>query len=179
MTLKELIQRAVEIAIGSRPVDRTAIELAAEPLLPVVFGEVGDELAASPMTRHLLRRTKTVNLVNGTVALSSDVLTAYACEATLFDPDDTTKVYSRTDWSDLLSGQLDSRLGHWLVDEDDLKVVEPGSQYNPASGATLDLRLIIPCSPVVPAAITDQVDVPPEVIDLLIKRLAQALVPIK
>jgi hypothetical protein len=175
MMLKELIQRAIDIAQpGIDPLVRAVVELTAEPLLPVVFGEVGDELASHPSTRHLLRRIKTVNVVNGSVALSDDVLTAYACESLLFDPDALDEIYSLTNWQDFLSGQLDSRLGHFLINEGTLFVVDPGSQYVHSAGPTKDYRLVTPCSLVVPG-IAVEVDVPEEVTDLIIKRLAQSL----
>src|SRR5687767_6244887 len=175
MTLRELIQRAIDMAQpGVDPLARAVIELTVEPLLPVVFGKVGEELASLASTRHLLRRTKTVAVANGTVALTDDVLTVYACEASLFDHDDPNQLYSRTDWPDLLSGQLDSRLGHFLIDGQTLRVVAPNSQFDPDNGPSGDFRLFIPCSPEIPT-IDAQVDVPAEVTDLLIERLAGAL----
>lgn len=175
MILREIIQRAVEIAQPSvDAATRIAIELAAEPLLPVVFGEISDELAGNSMTRHLLRRVKDVNVASGSAALPDDVLTAYACEASLFDPDESDRLYARTDWPDFLSGQLDERLGHFLVNEATIFVVEPGSQYAHGSGPTSTYKLVIPCSLEIPA-IANEVDAPAEVTDLIIKRLAQSL----
>jgi hypothetical protein len=178
MTLRELIQRAVDIAVQGVPttVDRSTVETTAEPLLPIVFGDVGHELAQSPRTRHILRRTKTVNVVDGNSAIPDDVLTEYACEAILYDPTDPLKGYSLTPREALIGGQLDDRLGHFLIENGVLTVVEPDTQFDPNSGPDISLRLIIPCAPEIPA-LDDDIAVPAEITDLLLSRLSQALKP--
>jgi hypothetical protein len=181
MTKRELIQRAVSIAIQGLPgpIDRAAVEIAAEPLLPIVFGEVGRELARNERTRSLLRREKALNVVDGAVALSGDVLTEHIDDATLYDPTDTSKRYSLTTWESLTRDPLDPRLGHFAVrGEDTLRVVEPNEPFDLAGGADIALRLNIPCSPEVPAAINDPVAVPEEVIDALLAKLVVALKPV-
>jgi hypothetical protein len=178
MILRELIQRAVEIAIKDMPgLDRTSLAIAAEPLVPIAFAAVGVELARSSSTRHLLRRTKDLAVVDGTVALPDDVLTEYACEASLFDPADLSKLYSRSEWPDLLSAQLDGRLGHFVIDGALLTVVEPDQQYAVGEGVSADLKLIISCTPEVPG-LDAAVAVPEEIIDLLVQRLGQSLRPL-
>lgn len=178
MTLKELIERAIELAVAGLPgVDSAAVEIAAEAALPTVFGRVGERLAGAPNTRHLLRRVKLLAVVNGTVDLPDDVLARYACEASLYDPADNTKRYSLVDWSSLVDSQLDMRLGYFAMDNGVLTVVEPDSSYDPNSGPTLAVRLAIPCAPVVPAALATEIDVHSEVIDYLIEALAAALKP--
>lgn len=175
MTLKELIQRAIAMAQpGLDPLARAAIEIAAEAQVLPVFGDLSEELASKPSTRHLLARIKTVNVVNGSVALPDDVLTAYACEAQLFDPDEPDTVFSRTDWADFLSQQLDDRLGHFLINEGTLFVVDPGDQYVHGIGPTRELRLIIPCTLEVPA-LNNQIAAPAEILDMLLERLAASL----
>lgn len=177
MTLKEFIQRAIEMASQNAvdPVNRTAMEVAAEPLLTTVFGEVGDELAASPTAHHLLRRVKSLNVVDGAVTLPDDVLTEYACESSLYDPADVTKRYSLISWSDLIYNVLDQRLGHFAISGDQLVVVEPDSSYDPDTGPTLTVRFAIPCTPVVPVNITDDIEVSAEVLDRLLNRMAARL----
>lgn len=177
MTPRELIQRAVEIAIQGVPgIDRAAAEIAAEPLLLIVFGEVGRELAASDRTRHILRRVKTLDVVDGEVAIPDDVLTEYTCEATLYDPADVAKRYSLATWSDFINGVLDSRLGHFIINEGVLTVVEPDSQWEPTAGPTLTVHLAIPCAPEVPA-IDTEIAVPAEITDMIVDRLVRALKP--
>jgi len=179
MTLKELIQRALEIAGEgiTDPQIRTSMEDAVEAMLPVVFSEVGASLAGNSGTRHMLRRSKILNVVNGTVTLPSDVLAEFDFEATLYDPADITKRYSRAGWPDITSQQLDERLGHFIINEGVLTVIEPDSQYDPNAGPTLTVHLAIPCTPEVPAGINDAVAVTDAVIDILIARLARALRP--
>lgn len=179
MILRELIQRALDIAMQGMdsPVLRATAELAVEPLLPVVFGQLSTELASRPATRHLLRRTKDVVIADGAGPLTDDVLTEYARESTLFDPDDTTKIYVLTSWDVLVRGDLDQRLGHFVIDGQTLTVVEPDSEYDTASGVDISLKLVIPCSLVVPAIGTD-IGEPAEVTDMLLARLAAALKPV-
>lgn len=180
MKLRELIQRAIDIATKDldSPVLRTSLEAAAEPMLPVVFGRLSDELERDPYTRHLLRRTKDLAVADGRVDLTDDVLTAYLCESTLFDPEDFTKLYSLTDWNTLVRGVLDERLGHFAVEGGStLVVVEPGSTFAYTTGDTIALKLSIPCALVVPA-IDAEIDIPAEALDMLLERLAQALRPV-
>lgn len=180
MILSELIERALNMAmigVVDAPL-RASLEVALESLLPVVFGEVGDELAANERTRSLLRRTKDLAVVNGTVELAADTLTAFISESTLYDAADITKRYSLTSWDELVRGELDSRLGHYAMEgESTLRVVEPANTFAPASGPTIALKLTIPCSPVYPSNPATAVDVNDEVVDILIKRLALALRP--
>lgn len=181
MTLLELIQRAVSIAVQGMdsPVVRAAVEAAVEPLVPVVFAQAGDELAKTARLRTLLRRTKQLTFTNGVVQLPDDVLSVYADSAVLYDEDDTSKRYSLVSWEDMIRGELDSRLGHFAVEGEELMhVVEPGVAFNPLAGPNVVLRLTIPCSPEVPANITDPVDIPAEIIDWIVEKLAVALKPI-
>lgn len=179
MILRELIQRALDIAMQgmNSPALRTTAELAVEPLLPVVFGQLSTELASKPSTRHLLRRTKSVTVTDGVGPLTDDVLTEYARESVLYDPTDIPKVYVLTDWDVLVRGDLDSRLGHFVIDGQSLTVVEPGSEYDAAASPDIDLKLTIPCSLEVPALAAD-IGEPAEVTDMLIARLAAALKPV-
>lgn len=179
MILRELIQRSLDIAAQGMdsPVLRSTAEVAAEPLLPVVFGQLSVELAGRSATRHLLRRSKNIVVTDGVGPLTDDVLTEYARESALFDPDDLTKTYSLVNWDVLLRGELDSRLGHYLIDGQSLTVVEPGDEYISTGGPDIDLKLVIPCSLAVPAIGAD-IGEPAEVTDMLIARLAAALRPV-
>lgn len=180
MILLELIQRSVAMAVQGMdsPVVRAAVETAVEPLVPVVFAQAGDELAKTERFRVLLRRTKQLAVVDGSVQLPDDVLSVYLDDAALIDPADTTKRYSLLPWHELVREQLDARLGHFAVEgEGTIHIVEPDTPYDPNAGPTTALALTIPCSPEVPASITDEVDVPAEIIDWLIMKLALALKP--
>ncbi len=182
MTLKELIQRAVDIASKGQDTapTRLAMEAAAEPLLPTTFQKVGEMLAARDNTRHLLRRTKQLSVVDGAVALDPDVLTSCIHSASLRDPADRTKNYSLAPWNQLSTGELDPRLGHFALEGDTdaatvLHVVEPGDEFDPDGGETIDLLLNIPCIPVIPANIDDDIAAAPEVLTHIIIELAAAL----
>lgn len=180
MTLKELIQRAIDTVVQGMdsPALRASVEAAVEAVLPVVFGRLSDELQASPDTRHLLRRTKDLPFVDGRITLTDDVLTAYLRESVLFDPDDTAKLYSLVEWHDLVRGVLDERLGHYALERGSiLAVVEPGSSFAFTSGDTVNLKLTTPCALDIPA-LNSNIDGPTELLDLLQERLVQALRPV-
>lgn len=175
MTLKELIQRAVEIA-NQGLTEAAATEAAAEAHLPAVFHAVGVKAAANERLRTTLRRTKSLVFVSGAVSLPSDVLTAYITEGNLLDPIDKTKLYSLAPWDQLTTGTLDQRLGHFAIEgESTMHVVEPGNVYDPALGPDLSLLLTVPCIPAIPALITGSIAVIDEVADDLTSTLAVAL----
>lgn len=170
MTLKELIERAIEIAGGG------ISEKVAEPLLPSVFAEVGQKMAAQERTRTFLRRTQVLAFTAAPVTLANDVLTDYLDEGTLIDPTDLSKQYSLAPWDQFVSRQLDQRLGHFAVEgEMTLHVVEPGFVYDPTLEPTVTLQLTTPCDPVIPALFNSQVLVIDAVIPELINTLAVAL----
>lgn len=182
MTLQELVDRALSMAsAGMEPssVPTLHAEMIAEDMLPAVFGEVGQRLAANERTRHLLRRTKTLAVVNGAVQLSADTLSAYITDSVLTDADDETKDYSYLDPVHFVREPLDSRLGHYsVVGESGLRVLEPGEAYAPLAGPTASYLLTIPCVPEVPATAASPVVASEEVIDELVTALATALRPI-
>lgn len=181
MTLQELVDRALTIAsAGMEPSLSPTLnaEMLAEDVMPQVFAEVGVRLAHEERTRHLLRRLKTLAVVNGSVALSADVLSAYITDSVLFDPATITRLYAYLPWEYFSRETLDSRLGHYSVAESVLYVTQPGSNYVPGSGPTISLSLAIPCVPEVPALATDNVIVTEEVADELTAALAKALVPL-
>ena len=153
-------------------------EMLAEDILPVVFGEVGVRIAADERTRHLLRRAKTLAVVNGTVTLADDVLSAYITDSVLIDPTVLTRLYTYLPWEQFVREPFDSRLGHYSVQEFVLAVVQPGSAYSPTTGPSVSLSLTIPCVPEVPALATDTVVVSAEVTDELISALARAIQPL-
>jgi hypothetical protein len=180
VTLQELVDKAISIASAGLPASLSpalSADMIAEDLLESVFGEVAEQLARSPNTRHLLRRTKVLNVVDGEVTLPADVLTQYFSDASLYDPADVTKRYSIAEWPDLISGSLDPRLGHFIINEGLLTVVEPDQQFEANNGPTLTVRLTIACSPEVPASAGNAIDARDEVVDRIVERLAQRLRP--
>jgi hypothetical protein len=180
MTLTELIQRAVDIASKDldTSVDRMGIETVVEPLVPIAFHDVSVRLAREEHTRHLLRRSMVLNFINGVEDLDNDVLSAYISDATLVDQADRTKRYSLIPYSQLVTDELDPRLGHFAVEVGHtIHVVEPNSTYDPTTGPTIDLYLTTPCVVAVPAAVGDPVVATYEVLDDLVHALAMALKP--
>lgn len=178
MILSELIQRAVDIASKSvdTAVTRLALETAAEPLLGIVFHEVSVDKARNEYKRSLLTRTKTLAVVNGSVAIPTDVLTEYMWDSHLIDTTAPTKRYSLTPWHQFITAALDRRLGHYSVEgESTLHVIEPATSYSPTSGPTETLLLSVPCVVVVPAATTDAIVARDEILDDLVRGLASAL----
>lgn len=174
MNYKEFLQRAIGVANAGLTQPNTINESDVEPLVPIVFQDVGMRLASSRNTRSLLRRTKTVAFTAGSATLSADVLTAYTCESTLYDSSDTTKLYSWVpEWEDFTQSQ-DTRLGYFNVNESTITVIEPGEIYSDP-GLNGSRSLVIPCEPNVPTTINAAIDARDEVIDNLVQALAQAL----
>lgn len=181
MTLKELIQRATDIA--SQGLDEGTLtanpEEVAEPLLPIVFSEVSHRYAQSEQLQTMLRRTKSLVFANGLVALSSDVITGCIRAANLLDPADRTKLYSYVPWSQLVTGSLDSRLGYFALEgESTLHVVESNTTFDPADGPNITLELTIPCEVEVPTVLANPIVARDEIVDDLLAALATALKPV-
>lgn len=180
MTLKELIQRSLDIASGGTGAAVVTMDTEAivEPLLPVVFRAVGTEAARTERTRTLLHRAKAIVFVDGVVDLSTDQLTEYIRDSSLSDSVDVTKRYAYTEWDNFIRPNLDTRLGYYSLEgEHTLHVTEPGTSYDPLTGPAISLRLDIPCVPVVPVSLTGTVDAPDEIVIMLIEALAAALRP--
>lgn len=179
MILQELIDRALSIAtVGLDPATASLLadEVRAEDLLLTVFTQVGVQAAREERLRHTLRRTKTLNVVNGTVQLPSDVLSAYITDSVLYDPTDLTKRYAYLAPEHFVRERLDARLGHYsVVGESGVRVTEPGESYDPFTGPTVELHLTIPCVPEVPATANDAIAVSDEVADDLVAALAREL----
>lgn len=178
MFYQELLQRAIDIANLGLPEDTafTTAEQAIEPVVRSIFRSVGVAAARTARLRTTLRKTKPLAVVNGVVALSSDVLTPYIDESSLIDAANKTKLYGLCEWHAMTNDELDSRLGHYALEgEATLHVVEPGTVYSPTAGPTVALLLTTPCAPAVPVLIGDPVVATEEVLDLLLAALAEGL----
>jgi hypothetical protein len=177
-TLKEILYLAILQASAGMDenakaqVNDVAI---AESLLPDIFQTVGQNAAKNEDTRSILRREKTVSFVNGTADLDSDILTQYKDDSTLFDPDDPTTEYSLCQTMTMFAGPKDDREGYYLFNEAFLRVIEPGAQFVSGSGLTGDLKLTIPCVPVIPAGADDVVDAGDEIISDILEMLVDGL----
>jgi len=142
----------------------------AETLIPIIFQQAGEEVAKDERKRSILKRAKTVTMVNGVATLSDDVLTAYLEDSSFIDPADLTKTYSWVrNWGDFIDPSLASapydNYGYYSMSGGvTLGQREAGALYDPSSGFTGSMTLNIPCVPVIPTNATDVVDVPDEIL---------------
>lgn len=175
MTLQELIDRAQEQA-GLGAIQGFDAGAVAESLLGEVFEGVARALAGDGRSASLPRLTKTVTFANGAATVSSDVLTRCRFDSSLYDPDDTTKVYSLVpEWDDFTQ-VYDTRLGYYTFRGGTaLYVIEPGEGYEDGEGLDGDLRLTIPCVPAVPAAASTAIDAPQEFVTEVLAALTERL----
>jgi hypothetical protein len=150
----------------------------AEDFVSSIFQQVGAECAKDEHKRSLLRRVKTVTFINGAATLTSDVLTEYKEDSTLYDASDMTKEYSLVrEWGDFIQPRIGWMLwqGIYSMNGVTISVVEPNANYDPTAGVSADRILVIPCVPTVPASASTVVDVPSEIENDLIEGLATAL----
>lgn len=178
-TLRQILDLASNMALaGLEPgaqidLDDTDI---AETLLPSVFQEVGVEAAKDEATRSLLRRSKTLEFTDGAGTLTGDVLTQYKSAATLYNSDDLTVTYAlQLEWVDFISPNGDSRDGRFHIDGTAIRVIEPGEVYDPNSGVTEERVYVGCCVPEIPELVDDPVDVPDELVNNILDKLAFAL----
>lgn len=178
MILREMIQRAVDIASARQPttIDRLAIEAAAEPMLSIVFNIVSERTAGDEYRRHLLKRTSVIAFVNGSGTIPETVLTHYLNESVLYDTAAPSSIYSHVpEWSDFVR-HYDTRLGAYTVNESTASVIQPAATYVIGSGLTGNLSLVTPCTIAVPTVITNPIVARDEIIDDLTAELAARLV---
>lgn len=184
MTLKELIQRAVDVAGHGFP----DLEIAVEPRLPLIFGRISDRYARDPMLRPMLRRTLVLAVTDGSVSLPTNVLTPYLYTSTLVDPTDQTKLYSFAPWN-LFIRDYETRIGQYSMKHFDVQsgrgmsellflyVTEPGTAYSSSSGPTVTLELTTPCAVLVPASAAGVINARDEVVDDILQELISDIRP--
>lgn len=177
MTLLELIQRSLDIASEgiTTTSTRLAMEIAAEPLVAIVFNDVSGAVAANPGRRSLLRRAVTIPFVNGVGAVPETVFTEHLDESLLYDPSDTTSRYSWVSQFSELVRVSDMRIGYYSVNESAIYVVQAGANYDPVSGLIGNLSLITPASVEVPTTVASTVVVRDELLDDITQALAAAI----
>ena len=151
--------------------DIMALLPVAESLWPSISQKVGELAAGSERKRSLLKRTKTLTVLNGTATLDDDVLTAYLEDSTLYDPSDLSKTYGWIrNWNDFINTGLSSQpfvnYGRYSVSGGvTFAQVEPGDTYSPTSGFSGSMSLNICCVPVKPATQTTALDAPDEILN--------------
>lgn len=174
VTLQEFIDKAVEqaaLGVDSQTID---LEGVAESLLPQVFEEVTRRFSDAGKT--LPRLTKTLSFTNGLATLSSDVLTSVMSNAVLYDPSDSTSIYSLVPYWDDFIQVYDTRLGYFTIRGGaSIYVIQPGDEYEDGAGLTGDLKLVVPGVPALPSAASTTIDASTEftnaALDLLVERL--------
>lgn len=168
-TMQEIIDRATDIASGSIDVPLQAATMLAESLLPQVLHEQAGKSALDPYFHAVYRKTISITLTDNVGTLPDNVLTAYVCAAEVTDINGDHASYSP--YHNFLRSP-DPRLAHFTVKQ--------GTElhYLPVGGGDYDddLEVVVPCAPEVPALATDEVDMPPEVVDDVIGALAAKMV---
>lgn len=162
MTYAEWVERVrLETQRGSEQAELSQLDTQPiiEAIQPSVFQTVGENCAADPRKRSLMRKTLTISMADGEGTIPAQALTKYMEDATFLDPADLSKTYSWVrEFQDFI-GPLDTRLGYFNVQgESVLLQREPGEVYEPGLGFSDDMLLTIPCVPVRPSSATDQID---------------------
>lgn len=181
MTYETLLGMALSQACaGTDPLANPISDTAwiGEDFVSTVFQQVARDCAKDEHKRSLLRKLKTVTFANGQATLTSDVLTEYKEDSTLYDAADLTKEYSLVrEWGDFIQPRTSWMLwlGNYSINGVTIGVVEPNANFDPAAGLSGDLVIGIPCAPVIPATASTAIDIVAELNDDLVIGLANAL----
>lgn len=176
-----LIYTAVNNALHGVPPEVSAA-IDAVGIADTIFNEVAQSVsetaAADEYKRSLLTRTKSITLSSGLATLTDDVLTKFMPDAVLYDPTSATTLMKKYAWRlypDFVR-RGDKRLGVFsLQGGSTLVVIEPNANFTVPLTASGTRTLVIPCAVVKPAAATDDVDCPEEVISDLTEALSETL----
>lgn len=188
MTYAEFIASACTQALSGVDANVSPIldiEMVAEALVPTVFQQVAARYAADPDKRSLLRRTHTIALTNGIADLPDEALSAGKAGAIVNDPTDVTVAQNASMvwyWNDFVaprSGLL-AQIPQWIINDDDgllntFHYLEANETYDPSSGFTGNLEIMISSVPEIPATAATTLNVPGEALSDLISALASAL----
>jgi hypothetical protein len=180
----ELIYRTVAMAQrGGTNFEAANLDAAgmAEAQMPVVLQAVAENAAADPRKRGLLKQTVSVNFTNGVGTIPSFVLTKWMEDSTLFDPADTTVLYSWvrnfSDFTDpgLRQGIFAAYAYYSIVGGDSMVLTLPGVGYSPSSGFTGSRSFNAPTVPTMPATANDVLNIVDEIISDIIETGAEML----
>jgi hypothetical protein len=155
------------------------IEMVAESLVPTIFQQVALSYVGNPQSESLLRRTHTIEMIDGVGTLPDEVLTSCKYGASIASPDDVTVAQTQTlvpNWQDFVQprNNLQAQLNWWTVKGDDeLYYLEPQEEYPGAF--TGDLEYTGASVPAIPASASAALDVPGEVLSDLQDALSKAL----
>jgi hypothetical protein len=147
----------------------------ADTLFDEVAQSVSEAAAADEYRRSLLRRTKSLTFVAGTATLTDDVFTDFIADATLIDPNSLSKHYAWRDYPDFIR-RGDRRIGIFTVmGGDTIQIIDPNVGFTDPLTTTGARTLTTPCFVVKPAAATDPMDCPDQIISDLTEALSNAL----
>jgi hypothetical protein len=147
----------------------------ADTLFDEVAQAVSAAAAADEYRRSLLRRTKSLTFVAGTSTLTDDVFTDFIADAVLLDPSNLNKHYAWRDYPDFVK-RGDRRLGIFTVTGGDtIQIIDPNVGFTDPLTTTGARNLIVPCFVVKPAAATDPMDCPDQIVSDLTEALSNAL----
>jgi hypothetical protein len=179
MTFQEFIDRTysegnVTIPQGYEGSASATIEALASHVLVAV----AERAAADKARRHLVTRTVTIVLTNGSGALPAQVLVGFVDKDTVVaDPLDATMV-KKMRWTSSYMDFIrtaDPTLGLFTtINGATLLVTRPGVAYVAGSGYTGNVSVTTPCAPQVPALATDTVDISNELTQEACLTLADA-----
>jgi len=180
-TYQELIYAAVNNAMRGMETSVSAnldAEMIAQTLFPEVAQSVCESIAANDERRQLLLRQKTLTFVAGEAILTSDVLQDYIWDSVLIDATSNMtlrKKYAYRPYPQFVQSR-DKRLGIYSIrGTDTIVLCEPNVAFSSPLTASGTRLLNTPCVVESPAAATDQMDCPAQVLSDLSEALSNAL----
>jgi hypothetical protein len=170
LTLQELIDVAVVHVLPLAGDEDLGV--LAESYVYEVCQEVSEECARDANSRPLLRQTLDMTVSNGQATMPTNAFVEWLSEAEVYDPSDLTKEYSFvrevTDFR-LPKSKL---LGYFAVEGGSTyRQIEPGSTYDPATGFTGGMKMVVPCFIQVPASASASFSIRQELEDELVMKL--------
>jgi len=176
LTIKQWIERAVDVINRGRETPLLDSEYQAEPLLDIVLSELAQEYAADGQDFLLSRQVKQITFANGGGALTADVLQSCLASSSLVDPSDSRKEYSYCATIDIFSQTYDKRLGYYHVPSPGIiRVTEPGAVYSATAGLSGNRNLSTPCVWPLPGDAVTDIGLPGETESDVVFRLADAI----
>lgn len=168
-SLQAIIDRATDIAAGAVDGPLQDAAMLAQSLLPEVLHSETEKSALDPYKRSIYKRVLSVTITNNVGDLPDEALTAYACEATVTD--ENGDIASLLHYDNFVRSP-DTRLAHFAIRQ--------GTEihYLPVGGGAYndDIEVTIACVPEIPTAPTDEVVMPAEIVDDVVRALADKMV---
>lgn len=176
LTIKEWIEKAVDIVNRGRETPLLDGEYQAEPLMDIVLSELAQEYVADGQDFLLPRQVKQITFANGGGTLTADVLQSCLASSSLVDPSDPRKEYSYCATIDTFSQTYDKRLGYYHVPSPGvIRVTEPGAPYSATTGLSGNRNLSTPCVWALPTGANTDIGLPGETESDAVFKLANAI----